>query len=134
MIGIDQRGHGHSHSPDGHWALSYRKMADDTATVIEQMKLGRIDVVGPSDGGSVSLLARYYPGLVRRVVISGANIRRLSPQDLTAQNALSKHRFDERVQALAERLRAHFSTGMTYWRSLDPGDTQPGDINDQFNT
>ena len=125
MIGIDQRGHGHS--PDGPWALSYRQMADDTATVIEQMKLGRVDVVGHSDGGNVALLlARYYPGLVRRVAISGANIRGLSPQDLTAQNALPKHRFDERFQALAARLPAHFSTdyaavspdGKDHWMAM----------------
>jgi pimeloyl-ACP methyl ester carboxylesterase len=28
VVGIDQRGYGHS--PDGPWALSYQMMADDT--------------------------------------------------------------------------------------------------------
>jgi len=32
VIGIDQRGHGHS--PDGPWQLSYQLMADDTAAII----------------------------------------------------------------------------------------------------
>ena len=74
VIGIDQRGHGHS--PDNEQPFSYRQMADDTATLIRQLNLGPVDVVGHSDGGNVGLLlARYHPGLVRRLVISGANIR-----------------------------------------------------------
>jgi alpha-beta hydrolase superfamily lysophospholipase len=42
VIGIDQRGHGHS--PDGPWPLSYKMMADDTAAIIEQLGLGPVDV------------------------------------------------------------------------------------------
>lgn len=74
VIGIDQRGYGHS--PDGPWALSYKMMADDTAAVIQQLDVGPVDVVGHSDGADLALiLARDYPNLVRRLVISGANIR-----------------------------------------------------------
>jgi len=74
VIGVDQRGHGHS--PDNGNAFSYREMADDTALLIRQFNLGPVDVVGLSDGGNVGLLlARYYPDVVRRLVISGANIR-----------------------------------------------------------
>ena len=36
VIGIDQRGHGHS--PDGPWSLSYKMMADDTAAIIEKLR------------------------------------------------------------------------------------------------
>src|ERR1700730_9299673 len=52
VIGIDQRGHGHS--PDGPWSLSYKMMADDTAAIIERLGLGRVDVVGHSDGGDLA--------------------------------------------------------------------------------
>ena len=81
VIGIDQRGYGHS--PDGPWSLSYKMMADDTAAIIEQLGLGPVDVVGHSDGGNLALLlARDHPQLVRRMVISGANIRvNLSPEE-----------------------------------------------------
>jgi pimeloyl-ACP methyl ester carboxylesterase len=94
VIGIDQRGHGHS--PDGPWSLSYKLMADDTAAIIEQLGLGPVDVVGHSDGGNLALiLARDHPQLIHRLVISGANIRvelsaeekqraRWSPQQLAA--------------------------------------------------
>jgi pimeloyl-ACP methyl ester carboxylesterase len=74
VIGVDQRGHGHS--PDNDQEFSYRQMAEDTAAVLQQLKVGRVDVVGHSDGGNVGLLlARYHPELVRRLVISGANSR-----------------------------------------------------------
>ncbi len=81
VIGIDQRGHGHS--PDGAWTLSYKLMADDTAEIITQLGIGPMDVVGHSDGADVALiLARDHPNLVRRLVISGANIRvDLSPEE-----------------------------------------------------
>ena len=35
IIGIDQRGHGHS--PDGRWPLSYQMMADDSAAIIQKL-------------------------------------------------------------------------------------------------
>lgn len=74
VIGIDQRGHGHS--PDNDRPFSYRQMAEDTAALLTTLKVGRADIVGHSDGGNVGLLlARYHPDLVRRLVISGANIR-----------------------------------------------------------
>lgn len=74
VIGVDQRGHGHS--PDNDQPFSYRGMAEDSAALLKKLALGPVDVVGHSDGGNVALLlARYHPELVRRLVISGANIR-----------------------------------------------------------
>src|SRR5271170_3387751 len=95
VVGIDQRGYGHS--PDGPWSLSYQMMADDTAAIIEQLRLGPVDVVGHSDGANLALLlVRDHPQMVRRLVISGANIRvnlsleekqraQWSPQQLAGQ-------------------------------------------------
>jgi pimeloyl-ACP methyl ester carboxylesterase len=74
VIGVDQRGHGHS--PDNERAFSYPEMADNTAALIQRLGFGSVDIVGHSDGGNVGLLlARRHPELVRRLVISGANIR-----------------------------------------------------------
>lgn len=79
VIGIDQRGHGHS--PDDERPFSYRDMAEDTAEAIRLLGLGAVDVVGHSDGGNVALLlAQAHPELVRRLVVSGANLRPSLPQ------------------------------------------------------
>jgi pimeloyl-ACP methyl ester carboxylesterase len=107
VIGIDQRGHGHS--PDGPWSLSYKIMADDTAAVIEQLGLGRVDIVGHSDGADLALvLARDHPNFVRRLVISGANIRgiwsNLPADELQRRSHWSKDQFADNLQGVARSL------------------------------
>ena len=106
VIGIDQRGYGHS--PDGPWSLSYQMMADDTAAIIERLGIGPVDIVGHSDGADLALiLARDHPQMVRRLVISGANIRAdLSPE--------TKQRAQWSPQQLTEHLRA-VANGLPPW-------------------
>jgi pimeloyl-ACP methyl ester carboxylesterase len=109
VIGIDQRGHGHS--PDGPWRLSYQLMADDTAAVIQALKVGPVDVVGHSDGANIALLlARDHPGLVRRIIISGANLRGLPPEKLEARKQLPPVELEEKVEKLAAMLPPFFRT------------------------
>jgi pimeloyl-ACP methyl ester carboxylesterase len=109
VIGIDQRGHGHS--ADGPWQLSYQLMADDTAAVLVRLKVGPVDVVGHSDGANIALLlARDHPELVRRVVVSGANLRGLTPELLEARKQLPPAQIEERVKRLAASLPAYFPT------------------------
>src|SRR5271167_3526005 len=125
VIGIDQRGHGHS--PDGPWQLSYQLMADDTAALIQKLKVGRVDVVGHSDGANIALLvARDHPELVRRVVISGANLRGWSPQVLEARKRMTPEQIEEKVRSLAASLPAYFRSdyaavspdGADHWMTL----------------
>lgn len=72
IIAPEQIGHGHT--PDAAGPLTYARMADDTATLLVQLKLKDVDVIGWSDGGIVALiLGVRHPELVRRVVVSGAN-------------------------------------------------------------
>ena len=108
VIGIDQRGHGHS--PDDERPFSYQDMADDTAEVIRVLRLGAVDVVGHSDGGNVALkLARTHPELVRRIVISGANLRpSLPPDELQARQRWSTKQMDEFLAKLDRRLPPSF--------------------------
>jgi pimeloyl-ACP methyl ester carboxylesterase len=107
VIGIDQRGHGHS--PDGPWQLSYELMADDTAAVLQKLKVGRVDVVGHSDGANIALLlARDHPELVRRMVISGANLRGWSLAVAQANQKLPPGQIDEKIKRLASSLPAFF--------------------------
>ena len=99
VIGVDQRGHGHS--PDTDAPFSYRQMAEDTAALIRKLALGPVDVVGHSDGGNVALLlASRYPELVRRVVVSGANLRAGKPAaELEQRGAMPPAQIAERLAA-----------------------------------
>jgi pimeloyl-ACP methyl ester carboxylesterase len=125
VIGIDQRGHGHS--PDGPWQLSYQMMADDTAAVLEKLHVGRVDVVGHSDGGNIALLlAHDHPELVRRVVVSGANLRGWSLEVMQANQKLSAAQIEEKVRRRAASLPAFFledygavsPDGRNHWMTL----------------
>jgi pimeloyl-ACP methyl ester carboxylesterase len=83
IVAPDQVGQGRT--PEVPGPLSYTGMMDDTAALLQLLKLKQVDVVGFSDGGILALmLAVRHPELVRRLVISGVNIapEGLNPQDL----------------------------------------------------
>jgi pimeloyl-ACP methyl ester carboxylesterase len=72
VIAADSRGHGRS--TDSTTPLSYSLMSDDMATLLDQLQIKRVDVVGWSDGGIVGLdLAIRHPQQVRRLVAISAN-------------------------------------------------------------
>jgi pimeloyl-ACP methyl ester carboxylesterase len=54
VIAPEQIGHGHT--PDVQGPLTYAAMAEDTAALLEQLKMRAVDVVGWSDGGNVALI------------------------------------------------------------------------------
>jgi pimeloyl-ACP methyl ester carboxylesterase len=126
VVGIDQRGHGHS--PDDPRPFSYQAMAEDTAAVLGQLRLGKVDVVGESDGGDVGLLlARDHPELVRRLVVTGANLRSGVPADEAARRRTwSDEQISERTKAieaqLPTRFRAEYEAvspdGPGHWQTL----------------
>ena len=81
LIAPDQIGQGRT--PDVPGPLSYTAMMNDTIALLDRLRPGPVDVVGYSDGGILALmLAVRRPDLVRRLVVSGAN---LSPDGLTAK-------------------------------------------------
>jgi len=110
VIGIDQAGHGHS--PGNGRPFTYQQMADDTAAVIEKLRIGPVDIVGHSDGANVALiLAHDHPALVQRLVISGANLRpALSPEKLQQRARATPTEIAERVHAMEQTLPPNFRT------------------------
>jgi pimeloyl-ACP methyl ester carboxylesterase len=83
IVAPDQVGQGRT--PDVPGPLSYTAMMEDTAELLQRLKLKHADIVGFSDGGILALmLAIRHPDLVRRLVISGVNIAPdgLNPEDL----------------------------------------------------
>jgi pimeloyl-ACP methyl ester carboxylesterase len=80
IVAPDQVGQGRT--PDVPGPLTYTGMMEDTAALLETLKLRHVDAIGFSDGGILALmLAVRHPDLVRRLLISGVNI---SPEGLTA--------------------------------------------------
>lgn len=71
IIAVEQQGHGHTADIDR--PFSFEHMADDTATLLQQLGIKKADVFGYSDGGMVALkMAVRHPDLVRRLAISSA--------------------------------------------------------------
>jgi len=126
VVGIDRGGHGHS--PDNGQPFSYAQMAEDTAAVIEQLGLGPVDVVGHSDGGNVGLLlARDHPRLVRRLVVSGANLRGALPaEELKRRSQWTAQQIADKAREIAAKVPPNFRTeyegvspdGAEHWWTL----------------
>ena len=78
VIAMDSRDQGRSGDSAG--KITYEKMTDDQAALLEHLKLDGVNVVGWSDGGiEALLLAIRHPGKVRKLVSMAAN---LTPQGL----------------------------------------------------
>lgn len=72
VITMHTRGHGKSEFDNV--AFSYELFSDDVYAFIQQMKIDSLDIVGFSDGGIVgAILAARHPGLVKKLVLIGAN-------------------------------------------------------------
>ena len=74
VILIDMQGHGRTADIDR--PFTFEQMADDTAALLQQLKIEQTDVFGYGMGGTIGLaLAIRHPGLVRRLAICSAAYR-----------------------------------------------------------
>lgn len=72
VIAVDSRAQGRSSDSDQE--ITYALMASDMAALIDKLGLGKVNVVGWSDGGNIGLeLAYAHPEKVLKVVTIGAN-------------------------------------------------------------
>jgi len=73
VIAMDSRDQGRSgDSPD---KLTYEKMADDLAALVDHLKTGPVNVLGWSDGGVEALLLGIrYPAKVKKIATMAANL------------------------------------------------------------
>ena len=73
VYALDSRGHGES-DPVDH--LTYDEMAEDVVSFIKKKKIKHPILYGFSDGGILGLLiAIRHPGLISKLIISGANLK-----------------------------------------------------------
>lgn len=80
-VALDRRGHGRSDQPSGGYDLD--TLADDLATLVTQLELRDVTLVGHSFGGAevVRYLSRHGRGAVARVVLMGATLPCLLQKD-----------------------------------------------------
>jgi pimeloyl-ACP methyl ester carboxylesterase len=72
-IVIDSRAHGKSIDPGD--SLSFEMMADDVASLLDQMKIDSAYIIGWSDGGIIALeLALRHPEKIKKLASTGANL------------------------------------------------------------
>ena len=125
VIAADSRAQGKSSDPSD--SLSYEMMADDLNVLLESLHLDSACVIGWSDGGiNGLLLAIRHPGKVKRLAVTGANIR----PDTTAFSAsdvqsmkdqvlrLQKQHQDEKVKNEIKLTRMMIHEPNIPWRSL----------------
>jgi pimeloyl-ACP methyl ester carboxylesterase len=75
VVAVELQGHGRTQAGDR--PPSFRASADDVVAALDGLDLGRVDVLGFSNGGQVGMqLAARHPGLVRRLVLASAPFRR----------------------------------------------------------
>ncbi len=73
VIAMDSRDQGRSADSQG--PITYEKMTDDLAALIDHLKIGPVDVVGWSDGGVEALLLGVrHPGKVKKIVSMAPNL------------------------------------------------------------
>lgn len=74
VVVADSRAHGKSGMTDQQ--MTYRQMASDWAGLIRHLGLGKVRLVGWSDGGNIGLLmAILYPETIDRLAVMGANMQ-----------------------------------------------------------
>jgi pimeloyl-ACP methyl ester carboxylesterase len=72
VIAVDSRAQGRT--TDSDQEISYALMASDMSELIDKLGLGKVNIVGWSDGGNIGLeLAYAHPEKVLKVVTFGAN-------------------------------------------------------------
>jgi pimeloyl-ACP methyl ester carboxylesterase len=89
VIAVDSRAQGKS--TDSSAEITYALMASDMSALIDQLRLGSVNVMGWSDGGNVGLeLALAHPEQVKKLVTFGANYTHVdfeaAPNDVKMQS------------------------------------------------
>ena len=87
VIAVDTRGQGKS-TDLSTGALSYDLYADDMKTLLDSLRLKKVNVLGWSDGGNTGLIMAYkYPNYIDKLAITGACT---NPKLAVSENTLNE--------------------------------------------
>lgn len=76
VIAFEQRGYGHSADIAGR-PFSFEQSADDTAELLDELRIAQADLFGFSNGGTIAVqVALRHPKMVRRLVLASAPLQR----------------------------------------------------------
>ncbi|HRK62667.1 MAG TPA: alpha/beta hydrolase [Candidatus Omnitrophota bacterium] len=104
---------GHGHTADIAGNYSYEAMADQTLSLMKNLKINRASFAGYSDGANLLLwFAAKYPARVKKIVLVGGNYHHhgcdpLFQRDLKNQNP-KKYGIDPRYQAYSPDAPEHY--------------------------
>jgi len=99
VIAMDSRDHGRSADSDS--PITYEKMTDDLAALIDHLAVGPVDVVGWSDGGIEALLLGVrHPAKVRKLVSMAANLNPSTKAIYEESDALLRQMLAEMPEAV----------------------------------
>jgi pimeloyl-ACP methyl ester carboxylesterase len=97
VIAMDSRDQGRSGDSSGQ--LTYEKMTDDLAALLEHLNTGPVDVLGWSDGAiEALLLGIHHPAMVRKIAAMAANLN--PSEDALHPNVIAE------VKSMIDALRA----------------------------
>ena len=75
VIAVEQQAHGHTADIDR--PLTYEQMADDTAALLQQLRIEKADLFGWSMGAGIALqIAIRHPEVVRKLVLASVTYNR----------------------------------------------------------
>ncbi|WP_459464407.1 alpha/beta fold hydrolase [Rhizobium sp. No.120] len=104
VIVADSRGHGRSTRSEQ--PFGYDLMTSDYAALLDYLKVGKVTLVGWSDGGIIGIdMAMKYPEKLTRVIAQAANVT----TDGVKPNVMSNKTFNDYINVAGE-----------YYRKLSP--------------
>jgi len=98
VYAVDSRNHGESQKTE---AFSYEIMTEDIYSFIKKLNLGKVSIIGFSDGAIISLmLAMKDESVLEKIMLLGINLK---PNDFTEENlSYLKNMFEETKDPLIE--------------------------------
>lgn len=101
VIAFEQQGYGHT-ADIADRPFSFEQSADDTAALLEHLRIGQADLFGFSNGGTIALqVAIRHPERVRRLVLASALAKRDGAYDWL-WDAMDKATLDNMPQELQQ--------------------------------